>query len=234
MKETPDIIKTVVVNSIEDFLSEQKLYSETDYFRGHSSVDYKLKPSIGRLFKDGEEQSMLQFEKNIFEDFKQKSQMFTDTRPRSDLEYLYLAQHYGLPTRLLDWTYNPLVALYFACCSNPDNDGVVFRCFPYIIKEFDLSTDDIFSYPGIALLTPNLTNVRYKNQNGLFFLYPKPWEENYQSVTNKYIIPAGSKGQMMNKLNKIGFTRSFIMPSLDNLCKDIVEQYKIRFQRHMK
>ena len=83
-------------------------------------------------------------------------------------------------------------------------------------------------------MAPNLTNVRYKNQNGLFFLYPKPWEENYQSVINKYIIPAGSKDQMMNKLNKIGFTRSFIMPSLDNLCKDIVEQYKIRFQRHMK
>ena len=73
MKENPDIVKTVVVNSIEDFLSEQKFYSETDYFRGHSSVDYKLKPSIGRLFKEGEEQSMLQFEKKIFEDFKQKS-----------------------------------------------------------------------------------------------------------------------------------------------------------------
>ena len=103
-----------------------------------------------------------------------------------------------------------------------------------IIKEFDLDTDDIFSYPGIALLAPSMTNVRFRNQNGLFFLYPKPWEENYQSVTHKYIIPAESKKDIMNMLNKIGFTRTFIMPSLDNLCKDIVEQYKLRFHRSMK
>lgn len=234
VKENPNIIKTIEVNNIEEFLSEQKFYSETDYFRGHSSVDYQLIPSIGRLFKEGEEQELLRFERKIFDDFKHKSPMFTETHPRNDLEFLFLAQHYGLPTRLLDWTYNPIVALYFACCSNPDKNGVVFRCFPNIMKEFDLDTDDIFSYPGIALLAPNITNVRYKNQNGLFFYYSKPWEENYQSVTHKYIIPASSKNQIMNMLNKMGFTRSFIMPSLDNLCKDIVEQYTLRFHRSMK
>jgi hypothetical protein len=45
MKENPEIVKTIEVNNIEMFLSEQKLYSETDYFRGHSSVDYQLIPS---------------------------------------------------------------------------------------------------------------------------------------------------------------------------------------------
>lgn len=234
MNDSINDIKTIVINSIEEFLSEQKFYPEIDYFRGQSSVDYKLIPSIGRIFKDGEEQSMLRYEKLIFNDFKQKSPWFTDAHPKNDLEFLFLAQHYGLPTRLLDWTYNPLIALYFACCSNPEKDGVIFRCFPYLIKEFDLNTDDIFSYTEIALLAPNMTNVRYKNQNGLFFLYPKPWKENYQSVTDKYIIPANCKERMMISLNKIGFNRSFIMPSLDNLCKDIVEQYKLRFNHLMK
>lgn len=234
MKNNTDDIKTIVINSIEEFLSEQKFFPETDYFRGQSSVDYKLVPSIGRLFKEGEEDSLLRYEKQIFNDFKYKLPMFTDTHPKNDLEFLFLAQHYGLPTRLLDWTYNPLVALYFACCSNPDKDGVVFRCFPNIIKEFNLDTDDIFSYSGVALLVPNMTNVRFKNQNGLFFLYPKPWKENYQSVTNKYIIPSGCKEQIMIMLKKIGFTRSYIMPSLDNLCKDIMEQYQLRYHRLMK
>ena len=51
MEENPEIIKTIEVNNIEEFLSEQKFYSETDYFQGHSSVDYQLIPSIGRLFR---------------------------------------------------------------------------------------------------------------------------------------------------------------------------------------
>ena len=144
MKENPDIIKTIEVNSVEEFLSDQKFYSETDYFRGHSSIDYQLIPSIGRLFKEGEEQELLRFERKIFDDFKHKSPMFTEIHPRNDLEFLFLAQHYGLPTRLLDWTYNPLVALYFACQSNKDENGVekdgavlLFQIIEEQIKYYD-------------------------------------------------------------------------------------------------
>lgn len=81
MKENTKIIKTIEVNSIEEYLAEQNFYSETDYFRGQSSINYKLIPSIGRLLKEGKEQTLLQFEKIIFKDFKHKSPMFTDTHP---------------------------------------------------------------------------------------------------------------------------------------------------------
>ena len=188
-------MKELTIKSLEEFMYLQFMFPEVDFFRGHSSSEYKLIPSIGRLFQEGKEDIMKQYEQAIFNDFKRKYSMFTDVRPKNDKEFLFLAQHYGLPTRLLDWTYNPLVALYFSCCS---------------------------------------TDVRYKNQNGLFVLYPEPWKENFEHISNKYIIPAKHKKDILNKLYKIGITRSFIMPSLDSLCKDIAYMHNIRYPHHLR
>ena len=79
-----------------------------------------------------------------------------------------------------------------------------------------------------------MTDVRYKNQNGLFILYPEPWKENFEHIHAKYIVPANCKRNILNKLEKIGITRSFIMPSLDSLCKDIVEIHSLRYPHALK
>lgn len=227
-------MKDITIQSLEEFLSFQEIYPEIDFFRGQSSSEYKLIPSIGRLFKEGQERVLIQYEKAIFEEFKRKYSMFTDARPKNDKEFLFLAQHYGLPTRLLDWTFNPLIALFFACCSNFDKDGIVFRSYPFSRRVFNEDKDDIFSFPSIELLVPNQTDVRYKNQNGLFVLYPKPWEEVFDTVFFRYIIPSSCKRDILNKLEKIGFTRSYVMPSLDSMCKDIVDIHNLKFQYALK
>lgn len=228
------MIKEFRVQTLESFMSLQYGLPEADFFRGQSSSEYKLVPSIGRRFKDGQESVLKQYEKEIFEDFKRKYSMYTDVRPKNDKEFLFLAQHYGLPTRLLDWTYNPLIALYFACLSNFDKDGVVYQSYQFSRKVFNEDTDDIFSFPAITLLVPNLTDVRYKNQNGLFVLYPEPWKENFERIYAKYIIPAQCKKDILWKLEKIGITRSFIMPSLDSLCKDIVDIHDLKYPYAIK
>ena len=124
-------MKVFTVQTLESFMSLQYGLPEMDFFRGQSSSEYKLIPSIGRRFKEGQEDVLKQYEKEVFEDFKRKYSMFTDARPKNDKEFLFLAQHYGLPTRLLDWTYNPLIALYFACCSNFDKDGIVYQSYQF-------------------------------------------------------------------------------------------------------
>lgn len=227
-------MKVFTVQTLESFMSLQYGLPEMDFFRGQSSSEYKLIPSIGRRFKEGQEDVLKQYEKEVFEDFKRKYSMFTDARPKNDKEFLFLAQHYGLPTRLLDWTYNPLIALYFACCSNFDKDGIVYQSYQFSRKVFNEDKDDIFSFPAITLLVPNMTDVRYKNQNGIFVLYPEPWKEKFEFIYAKYIIHVQYKQNILSKLEKIGITRSFIMPSLDSLCKDIVDIHDLRYPYAIK
>ena len=93
-------MKEIIINTFEDFSSNLHVFADFDFFRGHSSINYKLIPSIGRIHQEGKDNAVLQFEKEIFDDFKRKYSLFTDVRPRNDMEFLFLAQHYGLPTRV--------------------------------------------------------------------------------------------------------------------------------------
>ena len=93
------------------------------FYRGHSDLSYKSIPSIFRTITNGStKRTYADQEDNLFKNMViQCPQDFVGCS--STLEYLVKMQHYGLPTRLLDLTTNPLVALYFACCSNSGKGG---------------------------------------------------------------------------------------------------------------
>jgi hypothetical protein len=107
------------IASIGDLLEALKRINITDepvWYRGQSAHDWPLKPSIAREARAAEAEFML------MKRFKQNALRFLENRPITDWDWLFLMQHYGAPTRLLDWTESPLVALYFAV-DQPQHHG---------------------------------------------------------------------------------------------------------------
>jgi len=95
-------------------------------FRGVTREEHQLVPAIGRLRKDGLGDTGRHYtpdaEIKCLAMFKRAARPFLPFVPDTELEWLTIAQHYGLRTRLLDWTESPLVAAFFAT-EAPDRNG---------------------------------------------------------------------------------------------------------------
>ena len=100
------------------------------FYRGESKLEYKLLPSVFRKNKgaNGKEVYLSQHsEIDILTDFMTEAAGFINNLSVDDMfRWVEYAQHFGVPTRLMDWTSNPLVALYFACSSSSAEDGRVY------------------------------------------------------------------------------------------------------------
>ena len=189
------------IKDLDHFLKEIREFGGRGpvqtYFRGQGELVQQLMPSIGRrqhyagksvTFTEKQERSLLKrFRRYAYENFK---------RVPTEWETLFLARHHGLPTRLLDWTSNPLVALYFAASHQSDEvarsapggrerkldvDGTVWAISR---REIDLDSIDVLvegpsplDVRGIRVVYPVNPSPRITAQSGVFTLHGDPWAD---------------------------------------------------------
>ncbi|MEO1058685.1 MAG: FRG domain-containing protein, partial [Actinomycetota bacterium] len=114
-------------------------------YRGHGRSTYDLVPPVFRT--PNVTQDVLFEEQQLLETFKRRSRPYLNDPPSEDLDWLVLARHYGVPTRLLDWSTSPAVALWFAVADHDDADGELIMAVGYrdaglVENPFDLQLDN--------------------------------------------------------------------------------------------
>lgn len=223
-----------VATAFADYLDIVSGYLDGSwYFRGHADQAWPLVPSAGRPDVLGGRTYDPAREIALFAQFRWEASRF-DLKPMEDIEMLALARHHRLPTRLLDWSANPLTAAFFTMSGAPKADGLV-HCIR--VKESALlrNVADPFS-PGVAS-TPVLIEVpprhaRVTAQQGIFSLHPDPTAVWKPSVTAGVIdyatcrIPALSKPKFERALWHLDFNDQRLMADLDGLSAKLACKYR--------
>jgi hypothetical protein len=200
-------------------------------FRGVADAHgHKLVPKIGR---DPDVYDS-QVEKVIFANFKRRARQYVTTDRMSDWELLALAQHHGLPTRLLDWTTNPLVAAYFAVTSNPDGkDARLIAVRAPRMVDTKIETDP-FECLTVVSLMPTAVAPRIVAQRGLFTVHPeptKPWNPKrptsmVSSAYEEHDIEARHRSFFQRKLFQVAIDAASINADLDGICHTLAWQFR--------
>ena len=228
----------ITITDIEHYLQiiEPIRLENNEYllFRGQSNDD-PLLPGIARkkpnFNTSGKERIMLDHLKRV--GFLKLNNQNLDI-----WDLLILAQHHGMQARLLDWSSNPLVALWFAVQN-------VYRykqdSYVYILSaDSNMAIDkyenkDPFSLNQTFILKPTLNNERIIGQYGWFTIHNYSADVgrfvalneniNTSDKITKIIIPSDLKLTLLNRLTLMGVNAKSIFPDLEGYCKHINWKY---------
>lgn len=221
------------IKSVADFvdLSTWLYSSDNVIFRGQRK-DWELLPSITH-FKD--HSALLNNEKETLEQFKRESIPYINCMPKSDWQWLALAQHYRLPTRLLDWTNNPLAALWFAVemPAVDSNQAIVWAyCYDNTKIVYDsLQQESPFLINQTEIYNPEHITPNIRAQSGVFTVHHRyartknfePLEKikDADKILTKIEILASNISTIRYHLSKLNINAASLFPSIEGIVKKI-------------
>lgn len=215
------MLLTHEINDFADLHSVLKNYRGKGryMFRGQADCGWDLIPKAGRLEYVSENDLMM------FNSWSRRARAYMRDLPESPWGRLAIAQHSGLATRLLDWSLNPLVAVFFAISELPETDAAVY-CLNALRERRVVSEKDSFSdIECTSIYVPPAYIQRIVGQWGRFTYHPDkttsldgedPSRDEWLSVI---IIPAKAKPQLRHDLNFYGINDATLFPDLDGISR---------------
>jgi FRG domain len=197
----------------------EKYNDLTVVYRGVKSTAYPLIPKIGR-YKKLHSGERVREERMILRLFREQAFPYLAFNPGNEWEWLALAQHHGLPTRLLDWTRNPLVAAYFAVEAEHDDDSVIYA----YDNRMRISTEtegDPFTTQTVGKFIPRHITRRITAQTGLFTVHPDPQKAMSSRFVDRLLVKKRYRKALKHTLFRYGIHRGSLFPDLDGLCRHI-------------
>lgn len=238
-------IKNLLFESVEAD-KENGRFRSAFYYRGMPNVTYNLTTSLARNCQDKSKQEQAKaLETHILENFIKYASIEDPTINESIWKAMIVGQHHGLPTRLLDWTHSPLVALHFAeTCEDfsdlSENDAVVWRID---VKELNKKLPDkyrnlleernthMFSVKTLNEITETIEEYDKDMGDSSFVTIEPPSID--QRIVNQYsffsLVPNGitDLAVLLEKLEDVETKKYVIDRSIRWALREYLDQFNI-------
>ena len=230
-----------IVTSVDDLHNlASSFHTSHPIFRGVSDASYELLTRFGRSIinnkKLRKEVSTYSYivdsatEETVLREFKNQSTPYITFQPVNEWEWLAIAQHHSLPTRLMDWTTNPLVAAYFATAYNHSNSDSAIYAISHLYELGQAPLDKSpFEIEAPTVFRPRHLTPRITAQSGLFTVHTELEQPFMCKGLEKWILKEECKIKMKLVLSRYGIEHAAMFPGLDGIANSIADSYGLSF-----